>query len=80
MQTATNAQLDKLMDSMYQNLNKQDVAPCSGTGEHINVNKVICSLMNPGQSICTSISQSNINQQFCTILLKLVNISCHLVY
>ena len=26
------------------------VAPCSGTGEHINVNKVIYSLMNAGQS------------------------------
>jgi len=56
------------------------VAPCSGTGEHINMNKIVYSLMNDGQSICTSISQSNINQQIRTILLKLVNVSCHLVY
>ena len=60
-------------------LKKASVAPCSGTGEHLNVN-IIYSLMNAGQSKCTSISQSNINQQICTILLKLVNVSCHLVY
>ena len=29
---------------------RRAVAPCCGTGEHINMNKVIYSLMNAGQS------------------------------
>jgi len=56
------------------------VAPCYGTGKQINVNNVIYSLRNAGQSKCTSNSESDINQQICTILLKLVNVTCHLVY